>query len=234
MQRDIEKLEALIENLDYSKNADADAPDHDAKEETEDGDGDAELLNIEKIVCEHGSLQNDNRDLALEIVVQQETNAKLSQSVNDLWLFANQLLLKLEKHATWKRYSTHRVAYISEQLSTFKKMYHRTRFFFVQLTTDYKRQIHELRRVVSEVLHQSSDLRERTEQTPMLKLQLTECARALKQYEAQTMRLKHEKQAMIQKYEALLAQSTEKAIKTQTERDILLEKLDSLMTKHSL
>jgi len=39
---------------------------------------------------------------------------------------------------------------------------------------------------------------------------------------------------MIQKYEALLAQSTEKAIKTQTERDILLQKLDSLMTKHSL
>lgn len=99
---------------------------------------------------------------------------------------------------------------------------------------DYKRQIHELRRVVNEVLHQSNDLREKTEETPMLKLQVMELAKAVQKYEAQMMRFKNEKQGMIQKYETLLAQSTEKAIKTQTERDILLEKLDSLMTKHSL
>ena len=229
MQHDIEKLEKLIQNLDYDKN-----PDIKSLQTEHDEDREKEILNMEKIVFEHGTLQNDNRDLALEIAFQQETNAKLSQSVNDLWLFSNQLLLKLEKQQTWKNYANRKMVYINEQLVTFKKMFHRTRFYFTQLSMDYMKQIHELKRIINEILHQNNEYREEMKENGLLKIKIIELKKVLEKYEIERNVLQNEKQRLLQKYEIDISNATTKAMKTKNERDALLHKLDSLMSKHSL
>jgi len=235
MQRDIDSLEKLIENLDYAKSADPTPP----HKEEEDAANDAapenkEYLNVEKILFEHGSLQNDNRDLAMEVVVHQETNAKLAQSVNDLWLFSNQLLLRLEKQSTWKNYAVRKIEYIREQLVTFKKMYHRTRFYFVRMAVDHKKQILEMSRIVDEVLQQNAGHKEELGECSDLKLRVLEFGGIIEKYEAQLVHYKEEKRSIIDRYESILSETNNKAIQHQNERDLLLQKLDSLMTKHSI
>ena len=229
MQQDIEKLEKLIENLDYDKNPDIDSLEKeneklcDTKELNKEEEENKEILDMEKIIFEHGTLQNDNRDLSLEIVFQQETNAKLSQSVNDLWLFSNQLLLKLEKQQTWKNYTNRKMLYINEQFVTFKKMFHRTRFYFTQLTVDYNKQIHELKRIITEILHQNNEYKQELKENGLLKIKIIELKKLMEKYQIQINILQNEKQT-----------ADSKAIKTKNERDALLHKLDSLMIKHSL
>ena len=244
MQKDIENLEKLIENLDYAKDSDLESLrktgtnlDDSKSENTEavtNLDESKEYLDVKKILFEHGSLQNDNRDLALEIVVQQETNAKLAQSVNDLWLFSNQLLLKLEKSETWKHYNHRKLQYVYEQLTTFKKMYHRTRFHFSQMALDFKKQLHEMRRIVTELLHQNAAYKEELDECGDLKVEVMEYKSLVNKYEQQMAHYKQEKRAMINRYETIIAAENHKVMHHQNEKDLLLEKLDSLMTKHSL
>ena len=235
MQQDIEKLEQLIQNLDYDKGPDFETLQREnAKEPETDPEKEKEILDMEKIIFEHGSLQNDNRDLALEIAFQEETNAKLSQSVNDLWLFSNQLLLKLEKQQTWKNYANRKMVYINEQLVTFKKMFHRTRFYFSQLSMDYMKQLHELKRIINEILHQNNEYKEELKDNGLLKIKIIELKKVLEKYEIERNSLQNEKQILLEKYEMDIGNATAKAIKTKNERDALLHKLDSLMTKHSL
>ena len=227
------KLEQLIQNLDYDKGPDLVTMQKESANKA-DAETEREILDVEKIIFEHGTLQNDNRDLAMEIAFQEETNAKLSQSVNDLWLFSNQLLLKLEKQQTWKNYANRKMIYINEQLVTFKKMFHRTRFYFSQLSMDYMKQIHELKRIINEILHQNNEYKEDLKENGLLKIKIIELKKNLEKYELEKDSLANEKQMLLQKYEMDIGNATAKAMKTKTERDALLQKLDSLMTKHSL
>eukprot|EP01084_Bolivina_argentea_P314183 544176_1 len=233
MQEDIEKLQVLIHNLDYDKNTDIDSLQKEHVKTKQD-ENSKQFLNVKKIIVEHGSLQNDNRDLALEIVGQEETNAKLSQSVNDLWLFSNQLLLKMEKQTTWKNYSNRKILYVNEQLVTFKKMFHRARFYFSQLSMEYMKQLHQLKRIINELLHQNNEYKEELKENSILKIEIIELKKAIQKYESEIIKINSEKQTLVNTYETIVSTATHQAIQTKRERDILLHKLDCLMSRHKL
>ncbi|ETO36119.1 hypothetical protein RFI_00944 [Reticulomyxa filosa] len=167
---------------------------------------------VKQIYLENTFLHNDNRDLALEIAFHEETNSKLQQAINDLWVHSNQCLTKYQQ-------SCHHINFLKQQIShnvtdTFlcdlKKELHRLKFFIRQLSNDLK---NEIIRIQSEFNYKCSQVF-----SNIGSYQTEDMFRSIQERD--------------QKIEMLLNENkllNQQIIKLTNEKEIVLEKLDMLL-----
>ena len=80
----------------------------------------------------NATLENDNRDLALELSAQQELNAKLLQSINELWHKSEHAMIKMDQARVAKTATHAKMKRIISNIQTNKCNLKKTKSLFMQ------------------------------------------------------------------------------------------------------